>query len=185
MALARRPDEMYYSELCAELEKELSFGNSRHFKVLELTREALSRGWHEMATELMNEIIDMDYDTAKAMIAEGVVPNAASLIKCIEGGHREDVAMLDFLIDEVKVVPTIEVLEAANRDFRSPDWRYMLGKVQQAAPADVQQRFKQAEREEHDRLRATSLGLLWQVPYRQEEYDEMWEKHLRHITTWP
>ena len=184
MALVRRPDQMYYSELCVELEKEMGGGNSRRFKVLELTRVALSRGWHEMATELMNEEM-AEHDLVKAMIAEGVVPNANSLIKCIEAGDREDVAMLDFLIDEVKVVPTIEVLEAANRDFKSPDWLYMLGKVEQAAPADVQQRFKQAERDELDRLHAKSYGLLWQVPYRQKDYDEMVEKHLRHVTTFP
>lgn len=177
-----------YSDLCEELSAAAwkhPIGRRLRGDLRELTREALSRGWHEMATEVMNEIIDMYDDSAKAMIAEGVVPNATSLIKCIEAGDREDVAMLDFLIDEVKVVPTIEVLEAANRDFRSPDWAYMLGKVEQAAPADVQQRFKQAEKEEHDRLYAESMGLLWQVPYRQKEYDEMWEKHLRHITTWP
>ena len=211
--LPRPIDAETYFELCAKLSKAISSSTRSDFKnVLELTRVVLSRGWNEMATELMNDVIwnDAKHPLIRAMVKEGVVPNENSLLECVTESTLDNDDLLRFFLDEVKVVPTLKVLKAADERHSYGSWRIIerLGAIERAMPADEVQRYRQAEEEErrarsqellaHEReyarereaeeeLREAQKELLEsskrasQVPYRQEDYDEMVEKHLRHI----
>ena len=216
--LGPRPiDAETYSGLCAKLSKAISSSTRTDFKnVLELTRVALSRGWHEMATELMNDAIwdDAKHPLIRAMVKEGVVPNENSLLECVTETTLANDDLLHFFLDEVKVVPTLKVLKAADERSDYGSWRIIdrAGAIERAMPPDEVQRYRQAqdeeltarvheiilardredarEREAEKELREAQEAQkelrerekrASQVPYRQEDYNEMWEKHLRHI----
>lgn len=133
-----------YAQLSAELGWLIASSNIGNFQdVMELTRVVLSRGYHEMATELMNDAIEypQKHTLIRGMIEQGVVPNANSLMACLRrvGKDHEAGKLLYFLLKNTDVVPNAEVLDAAYEHFEHDPW--IVSAVERIIPAHELKRY--------------------------------------------